>query len=34
LPKRGAERDAGRTKDFKQGVVSFLQKRLPSFDGR
>ena len=31
---RVAQRDAGRTEDFKQGVVAFLQKRPPSFDGR
>ena len=31
---RIAQRDAGRTEDFKQGVVAFLQKRPPSFDGR
>ncbi|HST35740.1 MAG TPA: enoyl-CoA hydratase-related protein [Allosphingosinicella sp.] len=31
---RIAQRDAGRTEDFKQGVTAFLQKRPPSFDGR
>ena len=31
---RIAQRHAGRTEDFKQGVVAFLQKRPPSFDGR
>jgi 2-(1,2-epoxy-1,2-dihydrophenyl)acetyl-CoA isomerase len=31
---RVAQREAGRTGDFKQGVVAFLQKRPPSFDGR
>jgi 2-(1,2-epoxy-1,2-dihydrophenyl)acetyl-CoA isomerase len=31
---RVAQREAGRTEDFKQGVVAFLQKRPPSFDGR
>jgi len=31
---RVAQRDAGRTEDFKQGVTAFLQKRPPSFDGR
>lgn len=31
---RVAQRDAGRTEDFKQAVVAFLQKRRPSFDGR
>jgi len=31
---RIAQREAGRTEDFKQGVVAFLQKRPPSFDGR
>jgi len=31
---RHAQTTAGRTEDFKQGVVAFLQKRPPSFDGR
>jgi 2-(1,2-epoxy-1,2-dihydrophenyl)acetyl-CoA isomerase len=31
---RIAQRDAGRTDDFKGAVVSFLQKQKPSFDGR
>ena len=31
---RIAQRDAGRTEDFKQAVYAFLQKRQPSFDGR
>lgn len=31
---RIAQREAGRTEDFKQGVVAFLQKRPPNFDGR
>ncbi|HYI64803.1 MAG TPA: enoyl-CoA hydratase-related protein [Allosphingosinicella sp.] len=31
---RVAQREAGRTEDFKQGVTAFLQKRPPSFDGR
>lgn len=31
---RLAQRDAGRTEDFKQAVFAFLQKRPPSFDGR
>jgi 2-(1,2-epoxy-1,2-dihydrophenyl)acetyl-CoA isomerase len=31
---RIAQRDAGRTEDFKQGVTAFLQKRPPIFDGR
>ena len=31
---RVAQRDAGRTEDFKQAVYAFLQKRQPSFDGR
>ena len=31
---RVAQREAGQTGDFKQGVVAFLQKRPPSFDGR
>jgi hypothetical protein len=32
--KRVAQREAGQTGDFKQGVVAFLQRRPPSFDGR
>jgi 2-(1,2-epoxy-1,2-dihydrophenyl)acetyl-CoA isomerase len=31
---RAAQRDAGRTEDFKNAVVAFLQKRQPSFDGK
>lgn len=31
---RIAQRDAGRTEDFKQGALAFLQKRPPSFEGR
>jgi len=31
---RVAQRDAGRTEDFKAAVTAFLQKRQPSFDGR
>ncbi len=31
---RIAQRDAGRTEDFKQAVLAFLQKRQPTFDGR
>ncbi|HEV2816435.1 MAG TPA: enoyl-CoA hydratase-related protein [Allosphingosinicella sp.] len=31
---RIAQRDAGRTDDFKAAVIAFLQKRQPSFDGR
>ncbi|MDQ8758088.1 hypothetical protein RCO27_17815 [Sphingosinicella sp. LHD-64] len=31
---RIAQRDAERTEDFRQGVIAFLQKRPPSFDGR
>ena len=31
---RTAQRDAGRTEDFKRAVVAFLQKRKPEFDGR
>jgi 2-(1,2-epoxy-1,2-dihydrophenyl)acetyl-CoA isomerase len=31
---RIAQRDAGRTEDFKQAVFAFLQKRQPKFDGR
>jgi 2-(1,2-epoxy-1,2-dihydrophenyl)acetyl-CoA isomerase len=31
---RIAQRDAGRTADFKGAVVSFLQKQTPRFDGR
>ncbi|HYJ53285.1 MAG TPA: enoyl-CoA hydratase-related protein [Allosphingosinicella sp.] len=31
---RIAQRDAGRTDDFKAAVISFLQKQKPRFDGR
>ena len=31
---RIAQREAGRTEDFKQAVFAFLQKRQPTFDGR
>lgn len=31
---RAAQREAGRTEDFRQAVVAFLQKRQPRFDGR
>jgi 2-(1,2-epoxy-1,2-dihydrophenyl)acetyl-CoA isomerase len=31
---RRAQRDAGRTQDFKSAVMAFLQKRQPQFDGR
>jgi 2-(1,2-epoxy-1,2-dihydrophenyl)acetyl-CoA isomerase len=31
---RIAQREAGRTEDFKSAVLAFLQKRQPSFDGR
>ena len=31
---RIAQRDAGRTEDFKSAVMAFLQKRPPRFDGR
>jgi len=31
---RIAQRDAGRTGDFKEGALAFLQKRPPNFDGR
>lgn len=31
---RDAQRDAGRTQDFKAAVLAFLQKRQPTFDGR
>jgi len=31
---RIAQRDAGRTEDFKAAVMAFLQKQTPSFDGR
>ena len=30
---RIAQRDAGRTKDFKRGVMAFLPKQQPRFDG-
>lgn len=31
---REAQREAGKTEDFKQAVYAFLQKRQPTFDGR
>lgn len=31
---RNAQRDAGRTSDFRSAVVAFLQKRPPTFEGR
>jgi 2-(1,2-epoxy-1,2-dihydrophenyl)acetyl-CoA isomerase len=31
---RAAQREAGRTEDFRSGVAAFLQKREPRFDGR
>ena len=31
---RIAQRDAGRTDDFKSAVIAFLQKRPPTFDGK
>jgi 2-(1,2-epoxy-1,2-dihydrophenyl)acetyl-CoA isomerase len=31
---RIAQRDAGRTEDFKGAVIAFLQKRQPTFDGK
>lgn len=31
---RSAQREAGRTEDFRSGVAAFLQKRQPRFDGR
>jgi 2-(1,2-epoxy-1,2-dihydrophenyl)acetyl-CoA isomerase len=31
---RAAQRDAGRTEDFRGAVMAFLQKRQPRFDGR
>ena len=31
---RAAQREAGRTHDFKAAVLAFLQKRQPKFDGR
>lgn len=31
---RVAQRDAGRTEDFRNGVIAFLQKRPPTFEGR
>lgn len=34
IAERIAQRAAGRTEDFRQGVVAFLQKRPPRFEGR
>jgi len=31
---RTAQRDAGRTEDFRAGVMAFLQKQAPRFEGR
>lgn len=31
---RTAQREAGRTEDFKRAVIAFLQKQPPSFEGR
>ena len=31
---RAAQRDAGRTQDFKSAVMAFLQKRQARFEGR
>lgn len=31
---RAAQREAGRTNDFKSGVTAFLEKRQPRFEGR
>ena len=31
---RVAQREAGRTEDFKGAVFAFLQKRQPTFQGR
>jgi 2-(1,2-epoxy-1,2-dihydrophenyl)acetyl-CoA isomerase len=31
---RAAQREAGRTQDFKAAVMAFLQKRQPHFNGR
>jgi 2-(1,2-epoxy-1,2-dihydrophenyl)acetyl-CoA isomerase len=31
---RGAQTVAGRTADFKAGVIAFIQKRQPTFDGK
>ena len=34
VAERIAQREAGRTADFKAAVFAFLQKRQPTFDGR
>lgn len=34
IAERVAQRDAGRTEDFRAGVIGFLQKRKPRFEGR
>jgi 2-(1,2-epoxy-1,2-dihydrophenyl)acetyl-CoA isomerase len=34
MAERIAQRDAGRTDDFKAAVIAFLQKQKPTFDGR
>jgi 2-(1,2-epoxy-1,2-dihydrophenyl)acetyl-CoA isomerase len=31
---RAAQRDAGRTADFRAAVMAFLEKRQPRFEGR
>jgi hypothetical protein len=34
MAERIAQRDAGRTEDFRRAVFAFLQKQAPTFEGR
>ena len=31
---RDLQRQAGRTRDYREGVAAFLEKRPPAFEGR